>query len=86
MPPVTFEDKVRKLIDNWVLECIMGDMEQFLQPPKGGNYPVAALLFSLIDLMGGLLKGNVMANHTDNMKAFINGYLTLLSKLGLAKP
>lgn len=87
MPAVTFEDKVRKLIDNWVLECIMGDIEQFLQPSKKGNYPVATLLFSLIDLMGGLLNGNVDANHTDNMKTFMNKYLNQIdSKYGDLTP
>ncbi len=75
MPTVAFEDKVRKLIDNWVLECIMGDIEQFLKLPKGGNYPVAALLFSVIDLMGGLLNGNVEANHTENMMTFMREYM-----------
>jgi hypothetical protein len=87
MPTVAFVDNVRKLIDNWVLECIMGDIEQFLKLPKGGNYPVAALLFSVIDLMGGLLKGNVEGNHTHNMQTFIRKYLYQIdSKYGDLAP
>ena len=75
----SFDDKVQKLIDDWVLQCIMGDIEQFLKHPKRGNYPVAALLFSVIDLMGGLLNGNVDANHTCNMETFIRQYLSQMN-------
>jgi hypothetical protein len=66
---------VERLLDDWVENCILGDIGQMLRHRSSGNYPVAALLFSVIDLLGGLQRGNVEGNHRDNMIAFMQRYL-----------
>jgi hypothetical protein len=71
----TLEAKVQILLENWVEHCILGDIAQMLRRGSRGNYPVAALLFSVIDLLGGLQRGNVDGDHTKNMVAFIKRYL-----------
>jgi len=72
---MTLKDEVESLLDDWVEGCILSDIRQMLRRRSGGNYPVAALLFSVIDLLGGLQRGNVEGDHRDNMIAFLNRYL-----------
>jgi hypothetical protein len=75
MATKTLQEKVDDLIGNWIEHCILGDIGQMLRRRSRGNYPVAALLFSVVDLLGGLQRGNVDGDHTSNMVAFIKRYL-----------
>jgi hypothetical protein len=72
---VTLDEKVSMLLDVWVEHCILGDINQMLRARSRGNYPIAALLFSVIDLLGGLQRGNVDGGNTQNIVAFIKRYL-----------